>query len=142
VLFIEHALHLADRAQGGLSSSPRLPEAETHHRLRRLQCWGLQKRLRKEGRPRESGKLKVCLHAYKLTDRYTRLRVAGKLTAEEVAERLGLAVPSVKGWQYRGLLQVHRYTMANRWTPRSKLRTSESPHQETGCRNRGHTHAR
>jgi len=48
-------------------------------------------------------------YAYKLTDRYTRLRAAGKLTAEEVAERLGLAVASVKGWQYRGLLQVHRY---------------------------------
>jgi DNA invertase Pin-like site-specific DNA recombinase len=48
-------------------------------------------------------------YAYKLTDRYTRLRAAGKLTAEEVAERLGLAVPSVKGWRYRGLLQVHRY---------------------------------
>jgi hypothetical protein len=54
----------------------------------------------------------IILHlkyAYHLTDRYTRLREAGKLTAEEIAERLGLAVASLKNWQYRGLLHAHRY---------------------------------
>jgi DNA invertase Pin-like site-specific DNA recombinase len=45
----------------------------------------------------------VCGH------RMTRLRAAGMLTAEEVAAHLGLAIPSVKGWRYRGLLSAHRY---------------------------------
>ena len=59
VLFIEHALRLADRAQGVYRHLPdslrqRLISASIIY-----QCWGLQKRLRKEGRPRESGKLKV-----------------------------------------------------------------------------------
>ena len=48
-------------------------------------------------------------YAYQLTDRFTRLRAAGMLTAEEVAERLGIAVASVKNWRYRGLLSAHRY---------------------------------
>jgi hypothetical protein len=48
-------------------------------------------------------------YRYNLTDRYTRLRAVGKLTAQEVAERLGLAVTSVKDWKHRGLLCAHRY---------------------------------
>jgi hypothetical protein len=58
------------------------------------------------GKPFSGTKILRLKYACKLTDSYTRLRVAGKLTAEEVAERLGLAVPSVKGWQYRGLLTI------------------------------------
>ena len=58
MLFIEHELHQADRAQGVYRH---LPDSLRHRLITApivYQCWGLQKRLRKEGRPRESGKLK------------------------------------------------------------------------------------
>lgn len=61
------------------------------------------------GKPFTRNTILHLRYAYHLTDRYTRLREAGKLTAEEVAERLGLAVASLKNWQYCGLLHAHRY---------------------------------
>jgi hypothetical protein len=48
-------------------------------------------------------------YAHNLTDRFTRLRAAGKLTAEEVAGHLGIRVGSVTKWRDRGLLRAHRY---------------------------------
>lgn len=47
--------------------------------------------------------------SYNLMDRFTRLRAAGKLTAEEVAGRIGLAVATLTHWRDRGLLCAHRY---------------------------------
>ena len=69
-----------------------------------------QKRVRSGvGMPFTRGMVLHLRRRYNLTDRFTRLRAAGKLTAEEVAERLGIAVASVKQWRYRGLLTAHRY---------------------------------
>ena len=62
-----------------------------------------------EGRPFHRGMIVHLRYAYHLRDRFTRLRAAGLLTAEEVADRLGIAVPSVKAWRYRGLLSAQRY---------------------------------
>ena len=47
--------------------------------------------------------------AYRLVDRFTRLRNAGMLTLEEMAQRLNLCSYSVKDWRDLGLLQGHRY---------------------------------
>ncbi|MGA8273346.1 MAG: hypothetical protein WB919_17420 [Candidatus Sulfotelmatobacter sp.] len=60
------------------------------------------------GKPFTRNMIVHLKYAYHLTDRYTRLRACGKLSAEEVAEHLGLAVTSVKDWQHRGLLRAHR----------------------------------
>jgi hypothetical protein len=46
---------------------------------------------------------------YKLVDRFTRLRNAGMLTLEEMAQRLNLCSCSVKDWRDLGWLQAHRY---------------------------------
>ena len=62
-----------------------------------------------EGRPFHRGMIVHLKYAYHLRDRFTRLRAAGLLTAEEVADRLGIAVASVKAWRYRGLLSAQRY---------------------------------
>lgn len=43
---------------------------------------------------------------YKLKDRFTRLREAGLLTAEEVADRWGVLPETVKEWRRRGLLNL------------------------------------
>ena len=69
-----------------------------------------QKRVRSGvGMPFTSGMVAHLRYRYNLTDRFTRLRAAGKLTAEEVAERFSISVASVKQWRYRGLLRAHRY---------------------------------
>lgn len=44
-------------------------------------------------------------YAYKLKDRYTRLRESGLLTKQEVAQRLGIAPGTVLLWRRRGLLR-------------------------------------
>ena len=62
-----------------------------------------------EGRPFHRAMIVHLQYAYQLRDRFTRLRAAGLLTAEEVAGRRGIAVPSVKDWRYRGLLSAQRY---------------------------------
>jgi DNA invertase Pin-like site-specific DNA recombinase len=61
------------------------------------------------GMPFTGIKILRLRYGYHLTGRYTRLRAAGKLTAAEVAERVGLAVTSVWNWRDRGLLHAHRY---------------------------------
>jgi DNA invertase Pin-like site-specific DNA recombinase len=61
------------------------------------------------GKPFTRNMIVHLKYAYNLTDRFTRLRRAGKLTAEEVAGRLGICVQSVKEWRDRGLLRAHRY---------------------------------
>lgn len=81
-----------------------------HHTEREIAAIFNQKGMRSgEGKPFHRGIIVHLRYAYHLTDRFTRLRAAGLLTAEEVAERLGLAVPSVKEWRYRGLLRAQRY---------------------------------
>ena len=49
------------------------------------------------------------IQEYGLKDRYTRLREAGMLTCEEVAERLGIQKPTVPGWRQAGLLSIVIY---------------------------------
>lgn len=51
--------------------------------------------------------------AYKLVDRFTRLRNAGMLTLAEMAQRLNLCSCSVKDWRDLGLLRAHRYNDRN-----------------------------
>jgi DNA invertase Pin-like site-specific DNA recombinase len=48
-------------------------------------------------------------YAYKLTDRYTRLRAEGLLTMQEMMERLGVCADTVKIWRRRGLLRAQRF---------------------------------
>ncbi|HEY5477594.1 MAG TPA: hypothetical protein VIK11_12865 [Tepidiformaceae bacterium] len=52
------------------------------------------------------GKLR---RAYKLDDRFARLRRRGLLTQEEMAGRLRVCVRTVKEWRYAGLLTAHTY---------------------------------
>ena len=81
-----------------------------HHTEREIAAILNQKGLRSgEGRPFHRGIIVHLKYAYHLRDRFSRLRAAGLLTMEEVAERLGIAVPSVKDWRYRGLLSAQRY---------------------------------
>jgi DNA invertase Pin-like site-specific DNA recombinase len=47
--------------------------------------------------------------AYRLDDRFTRLRRRGLLTQEEIADRLGVCVQTVKIWYHAGLLAAHPY---------------------------------
>ncbi len=61
------------------------------------------------GKPFTRNMIVHLKYAYNLTDRFTRLRAAGKLTVEEVAGRLGICVRSVKEWRDRGLLHARRY---------------------------------
>ncbi|MGA2405063.1 MAG: recombinase family protein [Syntrophobacteraceae bacterium] len=61
------------------------------------------------GKPFTRAMIVHLKYAYNLTDRFTRLRAAGKLTMKEVAEHLGIRVGSVKKWRDRGLLRAHRY---------------------------------
>ena len=48
-----------------------------------------------------------------LKSRYERLRAAGPLTAEEVAERLDIRPPTVKKWHAAGLLRGQAYDDKN-----------------------------
>lgn len=47
--------------------------------------------------------------AYGLRSRYERLREAGYLSSEEIAEQLGIAVSTVKNWRCKGWLQAVAY---------------------------------
>lgn len=50
-------------------------------------------------------KVIIIRWTHKLKDRYTRLREAGFLTKEEIAERLGIRPDTVLKWRKQGLLQ-------------------------------------
>ena len=52
-------------------------------------------------------------HHHKLRTRYARLRKAGKLTAEEVANLLGGTVASVRRWGKKGIIKTHPYNDRN-----------------------------
>ncbi|MGH7759907.1 MAG: recombinase family protein [Candidatus Dormibacteraceae bacterium] len=47
--------------------------------------------------------------AYRLADRFTRMRRRGLLTQEEMAALLGVCVQTVKEWRYAGLLRAQAY---------------------------------
>jgi len=47
--------------------------------------------------------------SYGLKSRYQRLREAGMLTADEIAEELGICTNTVQAWRRRGLLKTHAY---------------------------------
>jgi len=47
---------------------------------------------------------------YKLKPRYDRLREAGMLTAQEIAQALGVNPKTIRIWRTHGLLQAHAYT--------------------------------
>jgi hypothetical protein len=46
---------------------------------------------------------------YKLSSRYERLRARGLLTAEEVAQHLGVCIATVHHWGYQGVLRREIY---------------------------------
>ena len=48
-------------------------------------------------------------YAYHLKNRFSRLRGAGFMTAEEMARKLNVLPSTVKEWRDRGLLRAHRY---------------------------------
>jgi len=48
-------------------------------------------------------------YAYELKDRFSRLRAAGLMTLEEIADKLDVLPGTVKKWRDRGLLRAHRY---------------------------------
>ena len=62
-----------------------------------------------EGKPFSKNMIANIRRNHHLTDRFTRLRKAGMLTQEEMAERLGVMTSTVKIWRRRGLLRGHAY---------------------------------
>jgi DNA invertase Pin-like site-specific DNA recombinase len=66
-----------------------------------------------------------------LKSRYERLREAGLLTAEEVAERLAIRPPTVKKWRAAGLLRGYAYDDKN-----SCLYEAPGPEAPTKCQGR------
>lgn len=51
--------------------------------------------------------------AHRITTRYHRLRSAGMLTQDEIAQELGIHPSTVRKWQSRGLLAAHAYNDKN-----------------------------
>ncbi len=67
---------------------------------------GLQSGTKRRVTPRIIQKIR---RAYSLRSRYDRLREAGKLTLQEIADRLGISSKTVKIWRAHGLLVAHPY---------------------------------
>ena len=65
--------------------------------------------LSSEGKAFHRGMITQLRCAYKLTDRYTRLREDGLLTMQEMTKRLGVCADTVKVWRRRGLLRARPY---------------------------------
>jgi len=65
--------------------------------------------LSSEGKAFNRGMITQLRCAYKLTDRYTRLREDGLLTMQEMTKRLGVCADTVKVWRRRGLLRARPY---------------------------------
>jgi DNA-binding transcriptional regulator YiaG len=81
-----------------------------HHTEREIAVILNEKEMRSgEGKRFHRGIIVHLKHDYDLTDRFSRLRAHGMLTAREIAARLGISVASVKAWRDRGLLCAHRY---------------------------------
>jgi DNA invertase Pin-like site-specific DNA recombinase len=61
------------------------------------------------GRPFSQALVFRLRKTYKLVDRFTRLRKAGMMTLEEIAQSLDICSWTVKNWRNQGRLQAHRY---------------------------------
>ena len=66
-----------------------------------------------EGKPFTARIVARIQRSYQLTPRYDRLRKAGMLTVEEMAEVLGLNPQRVKIWNRHGLIRGHAYNAKN-----------------------------
>lgn len=60
-----------------------------------------------EGKPFHGYTVQRLRCAYGLKSRYDRLRGAGMLTLEEIADQLGVATSTVKKWRDHGMLRAH-----------------------------------
>jgi DNA invertase Pin-like site-specific DNA recombinase len=61
------------------------------------------------GRPLDRLTVRYVRDTYGLKDRFTRLRAAGMLTTQEMANRLGIKPGTLKVWRLHGLLPASRY---------------------------------
>ncbi|MGB9662242.1 MAG: recombinase family protein [Moorellaceae bacterium] len=61
------------------------------------------------GQPFDGQLVRYIRYTYQLKERYARLREAGLLTKEEIAQRLGIAPRTVLSWHRQGLLQEIPY---------------------------------
>ena len=66
-----------------------------------------------EGKPFTARIVARIQRGYRLTSRYDRLRKAGKLTVEELAQVLGIHPQRVKIWNRHGLIRGHAYNGKN-----------------------------
>jgi DNA invertase Pin-like site-specific DNA recombinase len=66
-----------------------------------------------QGHPIDRNVVKGITHSHKLKTRYARLRVTGKLRAEEVASLLGVTVATVRRWGKRGIIKTYPYNDRN-----------------------------
>ena len=66
-----------------------------------------------EGLPFDSRSGQRIRRAYTLKSRYERLREAGKLNVQEMAEQLGVSTSTVKIWRKHGLLRGYAYNDKN-----------------------------
>ena len=66
-----------------------------------------------EGKPFTARIVARIQRSYQLTPRYDRLRKAGMLTVEEMAEVLGIDPQRVKIWNRHGLIRGHAYNAKN-----------------------------
>jgi DNA invertase Pin-like site-specific DNA recombinase len=66
-----------------------------------------------EGLPFHAIMVRRLRRDYELKTRYDRLREAGMLTLDEIADLLGVSTQTVKIWRDRGLLRAHAYNDKN-----------------------------
>jgi DNA invertase Pin-like site-specific DNA recombinase len=66
-----------------------------------------------EGKRFHAGIVRRLRRDYEMKKRYDRLRDAGMLTLEEMANLLGVSTSTVKNWRNHGLLRAHAYTDKN-----------------------------
>lgn len=72
---------------------------------------------RRTGWGKEFSGLRVAQirHGYGLGDCFSRLRVRGLLTVEELARSLGVCTDTVESWRQHGLLTAYRYNDKGEW---------------------------
>ena len=66
-----------------------------------------------QGHPIDSRTVVGITHGYKLKTRYARLRVTGKLRADEVANLLGVSTMTVRRWGKKGIIKTYPYNDRN-----------------------------